>query len=303
MFEKEFEVIQRLKKEKNAIILAHYYVPDEVQMIADAVGDSYYLSKLASSSSQKTIVFCGVRFMGESAKLLSPHKKVLMPDLLADCPMAHMADSHKVKQIKESIDDCAVVTYINSTAQLKAVSDVCVTSSNAIRIIKSLPHKNIYFIPDQNLGRYVASQIPEKNFIFNEGFCPIHQAIKAQSILNKKEQHPNACVLAHPECTQEVLAISDFIGSTSALIEYAQRSECSEFIIATEGGILFELQRKCPNKQFFLATQNQVCKDMKLNTLQKVIDALTYDTHQIELSQDLYNNARQSLQTMIDLAQ
>ena len=172
--------IQQLKKEKNAVILAHYYVEDEVQDIADYIGDSYYLSRLATEVSADILVFCGVAFMGESAKVLNPGKKVLMPDITADCPMAHMADVDKIKMLRAQYEDLAVVCYINSTAELKMHSDVCVTSSNALKIVKALPNKNILFIPDDNLGRYIAFQVPEKHFVFNDGFCPIHKAITAE---------------------------------------------------------------------------------------------------------------------------
>lgn len=187
-----FEEIQALKKEKEAILLAHYYVNDEVQKIADYIGDSYYLSKLASETSAKTIVFCGVAFMGESAKILNPGKLVLLPDLNADCPMAHMTEIEKIKTLRNTYSDLAVVCYINSTAELKMHADVCVTSANAIKIIKSLPNRNIFFIPDEHLGRYAASQIPEKNFIFNDGYCPIHHAISKQQVCEAMEAHPEA---------------------------------------------------------------------------------------------------------------
>ena len=227
------EEIQKLKKEKDAIILAHYYVRPEVQDVADYIGDSFYLSKIAASAKEKTIVFCGVGFMGESAKILSPDKTVLMPAMDADCPMAHMATEEGIRKVREEYDDVAVVCYINSTAALKELSDVCVTSANAVKIVKALPNKNIFFIPDRNLAHFIAEQVPEKNFIYNEGFCIVHEFMDPEEVKAAKEAHPDALVLAHPECPQTVLKQADYIGSTSGIIKYAQESDNKEFIICT----------------------------------------------------------------------
>lgn len=242
--------ILQLKKEKNAVILAHYYVPDEVQEIADYIGDSFYLSKVATGISQKTIVFCGVSFMGESAKILNPDKVVLMPDETADCPMAHMAAVDKIKQVRSEYKDVAVVCYINSTAELKVHADVCVTSANAVKIVKALPNKNIYFIPDGNLGRYVAGKVPEKQFIFNDGFCPIHHNLTVKEVKAAKEKYPEAEFLVHPECRTDVLELANYIGSTSGIIDYATASNGKEFIIGTEKGVLYELKKKIPTRHF-----------------------------------------------------
>ena len=190
--------IKQLKQEKNAVILAHYYVHDEVQEIADYIGDSFYLSKVATKTDADTIVFCGVSFMGESTKILNPEKTVLMPDETADCPMAHMAAIDRIEELRKEYPDLAVVCYINSTAELKCHADVCVTSSNAIRIVKALPNKNIFFIPDKNLAHFIAEQVPEKNFVYNEGYCPIHEHMQIEEIKAAKAQHPSAEVLAHP---------------------------------------------------------------------------------------------------------
>ena len=215
--------IKELKREKNAVILAHYYAPAKVQEIADFVGDSFYLAKIAKQSNAEIIVFCGVRFMGESAKILNPDKKVLMPDLTADCAMAHMVKDGIIDQMKAKYNDLAVVCYINSTAELKCKSDICVTSSNAVKIVKALPNKNIFFIPDRNLGRFVAEQVPEKNIILNDGCCPIHAKITAKQVMAEKEKHPDAKLLSHPECEDEVLKLSDFIGSTADIIDFAKK--------------------------------------------------------------------------------
>ena len=217
--------IAELKKEKDAVILAHYYVMPEIQEIADYIGDSFFLSKKATELQNDKIVFCGVNFMGESAKLLNPSKHVYMPDMTADCPMAHMVTKEVVEEARAKYDDLAVVCYINSTAEIKSWSDVCVTSANAVKVVRNLPNKYILFIPDRNLAHFVAEQVPEKEFIYNEGFCPRHELMKASEIQERKEEHPEALVLVHPECNKEVVAMADYIGSTSGIINYAKNSE------------------------------------------------------------------------------
>lgn len=297
------EQILNLKKEKNAVILAHYYVADEVQELADYVGDSYYLAKIAKENPADVIVFCGVIFMGESAKLLSPEKTVLLPVADADCPMAHMASLEKIQEIKDKQDDLAVVCYINSSVALKTLSDVCVTSSNAVHIVKNLPQKNILFIPDENLGRYCQKQVPEKNFIFNDGYCPIHAIIEAKDLIAMKEKHPNAIVLAHPECKEDILNLSDFIGSTSAIIAETRNNSSNEFIIATEIGILYELKRHSPNKVFHIITEKQCCDDMKKITLNSVLEALQENKHQVEVPEVVAKRAMEPLNKMLELAE
>lgn len=295
--------IEKLKKEKNAVILAHYYVNDEVQAIADFVGDSYYLAKLATTVPEETIVFCGVLFMGESAKILNCKKTVVMPDSFADCPMAHMIDAEKIKEVRNQYDDLAVVCYVNSTAEIKALSDVCVTSSNAVKIVQMFPQKNIFFIPDSNLGRHVASLIPEKNFIFHDGFCHVHTSIKKEDVLKAKSLHPQAKVLVHPECTLDVIELSDYVGSTSGIIDYATSSEADTFIICTEGGILYELGQKNPNKKFYLAGHKQFCPSMKRITLEKVVGVLENMENPIEMDETLRLEAGKALLKMLELSQ
>lgn len=294
--------INKLKTQHNAIILAHYYVNDEIQDIADYIGDSFYLSEIATTTDAEVIVFCGVNFMGESAKLLNPKKTVLMPDLTADCAMAHMCDAGKIIELRKQYPDLAVVCYINSTAELKRNSDVCVTSANALKIVRELPNKNIFFIPDENLGRYVASMVPEKHFIFNDGFCPIHKNILEEHILEAKQQHPSARVLAHPECTPGVLNLADYIGSTTAIIQYVNTSEAEEFIIATEIGVFHQLKKNNPDKQFYPACSTQICPDMKLTTLEKIADVLEHQCNQIELPSDILSEANAPLNRMLELA-
>jgi len=294
--------IESLKKEKNAVILAHYYVPAEVQEIADYIGDSFYLSKIAKEASQDTIVFCGVSFMGESAKILSPGKLVLMPDVTADCPMAHMAQVSKIEEVRREYDDVAVVCYINSTGELKEHSDVCVTSANATKIVKALPNKNIYFIPDGNLGRYVATQVKDKHFIFNDGFCPVHAEVCKDDVRAAKEAHPGALLLVHPECRMEILEEADYIGSTSGIIDYASKSSVNEFIIGTELGVMYELEQKNPGKKFYPLVSGQICPDMKKITLEKVLKCMEEESGVVEVGEELRNSAIASLDRMLELA-
>lgn len=294
--------IRKLKAEKNAVILAHYYAPDEVQEIADYVGDSFYLAKIAKNSTADIIVFCGVYFMGESAKILNPDKKVLMPDLTADCAMAHMVPMGKIEEMRSKYEDLAVVCYINSTAALKAQSDVCVTSSNAISIVKSLPNQNIFFIPDKNLGGFVAEQVPEKNIILNDGYCPIHAAITAKEVLAEKQKHPNALVLTHPECEAEILAISDYIGSTAGIIAYALESTCEEFIICTEYGVECKLMGDNPAKKFYFPKNRPCCADMKLNTLEKLLHVLQTEENEVLVDDALREASLVPLDRMLEFA-
>lgn len=296
------ERIEQLKKEKDIVILAHYYVDGEVQEIADLVGDSYFLAKKATEVSQQNILFCGVSFMGESAKILNPGKRVIMADEFADCPMAHMVDIAKIQQVREQYPDVAVVCYVNSTAEIKAYSDVCVTSSNALRVVQSLPNKHIFFIPDNNLGRYISTLVPEKEFIFNDGFCHVHTSIHRENVEEAKKLHPNAPVLTHPECTADVLEISDFIGSTSEILDYATKSDAKEFIICTEMGIIFELEQKNPDKRFYSVGHRQFCPNMKKITLEKVVRAMEEMEPEVTMDEELRVKANAPLVKMLELA-
>ena len=294
--------IEQLKKDKNAVILAHYYAPAEVQEIADYVGDSFYLAKIAKQSKADILVFCGVYFMGESAKILNPDKKVLMPDLTADCPMAHMVADGIIDEMRKNYDDLAVVCYINSTAALKCQSDVCVTSSNAVKIVKALPNKNIFFIPDKNLGRFVAEQVNDKNIIVNDGFCPIHAKITATQLLAEKEKHPCALVLAHPECEADILALSDYIGSTADIIAYAKQSNADEFIICTEDGVNYKLITDNPGKRFYYPDPHPCCADMKLNTPESVLSVLLNEDKEVVIDDEVRTGALLPLEKMLELA-
>lgn len=294
--------ILKLKKEKNAVILTHYYAPEEAQQVADFVGDSFYLAKKAKETGADIILFCGVRFMGESAKILNPEKKVLMPDPSADCPMAHMVAEGKIQQMRKAYSDLSVVCYINSTAELKCLSDVCVTSSNAVKIVKSLKSKNIFFIPDKNLGAFVAKQVPEKNLILNDGFCPIHADLTAAQVLKAKGKHPEALILTHPECENEVLSVSDFIGSTAEIIDYAKNSSSAEFIICTERGVEHKLFSDNPDKKFFFPEPCPCCADMKANTAQAILETLEAENNEIILDDEICKKAIIPLNKMLELA-
>lgn len=294
--------IMKLKKEKNAVILAHYYVDEDVQEVADYVGDSFYLSKVATKVDQDIIVFAGVEFMGESAKILNPGKKVLMPEPGADCPMAHMATKEEILKLREQYDDLAVVCYINSTAELKTYSDVCVTSSNAVKIVKNLPNKNIFFIPDRNLGSFVAKQVPEKNIILNNGFCPRHVAITKDMVIEAKKNHPDAKFAAHPECTADVLEMADYVGSTSGIIDYVVDTDCDEFIIGTVDGVFGEIKKKAPDKKLYTLKPDQVCVNMKMVTLDKVLDVLEEEKNEVFVEEELAKKAMKPLTRMLELA-
>lgn len=289
---------------KDALVLAHYYVPEEVQNMADFVGDSYALARKAKESDKSVIVFCGVSFMGESAKILCPEKTVYLPEPDAHCSMADMADEGEIARMRREVPDLAVVTYINSSARLKACSDVIVTSSNAQKIVSALPQKNIYFIPDCNLGRYVAAHDKSgKNFYFGQGYCCVHTATAAREVLLAKEAHPEALFLAHPECTADVCALADFVGSTAGIISFAEKSDKKEFIIGTEAGVLYELKRRCPGKRFYLPREDFVCPDMKKITPEKVYAALAGEIPPVEVEEGLRERAARALERMMELAQ
>lgn len=299
--------IKKLKAERDAVILAHYYVAAEVQAVADYVGDSFYLAKLAKSLPQQTIVLCGVEFMGESAKLLNPEKTVLLPEPCADCPMAHMVKRETVDAARaEYGDDLAVVCYVNSTVEIKSWSDVCVTSSNAVKIVSELPQHNILFIPDQNLGRYVAEQVPDKNVLLNKGYCPRHHIITPEQIIDSEEAHPDALVLAHPECKADVLAEADYIGSTAGIIKYAEESDANEFIIVTVAGVLYELERRCKGtgKKFFFPATRPTCINMDMITLEKLVRCLETGEGEVEINvtPEAADQAKLTLDRMLEYA-
>ena len=290
--------IQKLKKDKNAIILAHYYQIPEIQDIADYVGDSYYLSKIAKDCKENIIVFCGVKFMAESAKILSPDKMVLLPILEAGCPMADMATQEDVIALKAKHPDAAVVCYVNSSAEVKAVSDVCCTSSNAIDIIKNIKEKEIIFLPDKNLGNYIQQQVPDKKIILWDGYCPVHNNITKEEILKYKSKYQGIKVLVHPEADMSVLEYADFIGSTGQLIKYATEDHSKDYLIVTEEGVLHQLKLENPDKNFFTPYGSLVCADMKKTTLKDVYESLLYLKYEINLNADLREKAYNSMINM-----
>lgn len=295
------EEIQHWKKKRNAVILAHYYVSEAVQELADYVGDSFYLSKIAVGLKETTIVFCGVSFMGESAKILNPHKTVLMPDATADCAMAHMAAPETIQAMREKYEDLAVVCYINSTAELKRHSDVCVTSANAVQIVRSLPNHYIFFIPDRNLARFVAQQVPEKHIVLNEGYCPIHEQIALQQVQDLKKVHPSAKILVHPECPQAVCDLADYIGSTSGIIAYATANPAEEFIVCTEIGVDHELKKRNPGKKFYFPKTEPVCHDMKSITPEKILQVLKTGENKVSVDESLRESSKKPLEMMLEL--
>ncbi|MBE6798214.1 MAG: quinolinate synthase NadA [Ruminococcaceae bacterium] len=262
--------ILRIKKEQNTCILAHAYQAREIIEIADFVGDSFGLSVEASKTDAKTVIMCGVRFMAETVKILSPDKKVILSAPNAGCPMAEQIRPEEVMKLKKQYPDAKVVAYINTTSELKTVCDVCVTSASALKIVESLPEKNILFIPDINLGTYIADKLPEKNVIRINGGCPYHSSVTRDEALAVKAAHPAAKLLVHPECRKEIVELADFIGSTTAIIKYAKESDAKEFIIGTELSIAEYLQYELPEKRFYPLSAKLVCSEMKLTTLPDV---------------------------------
>lgn len=300
-----FDEAMKLKEQKNAAVVAHYYVSPEVQEVADFVGDSFKLAKIAGELESEIVVFCGVRFMGESAKLLCPRKRILLPEPQADCPMAHMASRALVNGARSAFGkDLAVVCYVNSTAEVKAWSDVCVTSSNALAIVSALPQRHILFIPDKNLGAHLADSLPEKHFVFGEGCCPVHEGIEVRAILDLMERYPQAFVLAHPECSRSVRQLADCLGSTSALIEAAVASETDACIIATAAGVEHQMSllARGKAKRFLLPEPVPVCADMRKVTLERVVECLRSESGEVYVPDDLAERARRPLQRMMDLA-
>lgn len=294
--------INRLKIEKRALILAHNYQIPEIQDIADYVGDSLGLSRKASETDANIIVFCGVHFMAESAKILSPNKKVILPVADAGCPMADMIDAEQLRSFKEEHNYASVVCYVNSSAEVKAESDVCVTSSNALKIIKSLESKKILFVPDQNLGNYVSKRIPEKEIIPWDGFCITHHRVRHNEIDMVRKHRGETKILVHPECNPSVVDKADFVGSTSEIIGYVKKSNDKEFIIGTEMGILHTLRKQNPHKKFYLLSPSLVCYNMKKTSLEDVYKALRDEEEEINVNKEVMVKAHRALKRMLDLS-
>jgi quinolinate synthase len=293
--------IVKLKTEKDAIILAHNYQIDEIQDIADFVGDSLQLSIKASKIKNKIIAFCGVHFMAETAKIISPERKVLLPDKYSGCPMADMITDKQLANLKKEHPGAVVVCYVNTSARVKALSDICCTSSNAVKIVNSIPDdKQIIFIPDKYLGSYVQSQTGRKMILWN-GFCPTHARIDAKTIMALKKEHLSAFVLVHPECTPDVIEIADRVASTGGMLSFVKQSDKKEFIIGTEIGLIHRLKKENPDKVFYPASGHAICPNMKLINLEKLLWSLEEEQFEIKLPQDVINKARSAIDNMLAL--
>ena len=293
--------IKKLKKDMNAVILAHSYQRAEIQDLADFVGDSLGLCIEASKTDAETIVFCGVHFMAESAKLLNPEKLVLLPEKFAGCPLANMVSPQRLRKLKDEHPDAAVITYINSTAAVKAETDICCTSSNAVKVVNSVPEgREILFVPDKNLGRWVMEKTG-RDMILWQGYCPTHHLVIPEHIEEMKKKHPGALVLVHPECSKEVADTADFVGSTEQIVKYSTGSPARSFIIGTEEGILHRLKKFNPDKEFYLASEIMVCANMKLITLESVLRSMERKETVIELSPELMEKAKRPIERMLAL--
>jgi quinolinate synthase len=295
------EKIKQLKKERDAVILAHNYQRGEIQDIADFVGDSLDLSRKAARVDAEVIVFCGVHFMAESAAILSPEKTVLLPDPQAGCPMADMITPEDLRAEKIKYPNAKVVCYVNSSAGIKAESDICCTSTNAIDVVRSLGDSRILFVPDEHLGRYVASQTGA-DIIFWKGYCPTHLRVEPEDIIEARRKHPNAKCVVHPECSLEVIMLADEALSTGGIIRYVEETKAEEIIVGTELGLAYRLQKEHPNKRFYLASKKLICPNMKLTTLDKVADALEKMQYQVTVDEQIRNRAKISLDRMLQLS-
>ncbi len=297
--------IKELKREKNAIVLTHCYQNIEIDEVSDFVGDSLYLSKMAAQTNADIIVFAGVYFMAQSAKLLSPNKKVLLPNLNSGCMMADMINVENLKSFKDRNPNIPVVCYINSTAEVKANCDVCCTSSNAIEVVKNLNSDKVLFVPDNFLGKYVQHKLPNIEIITFNGYCPIHQRIRLEEIERARKNYPNAMILTHPECNQEVAKRSDFIGSTKEIMEYVKKSDKKQFVIATEKGVVDRLNRDSKkegwNKEFILIDENIICPDMKKNSLDSIYNTLLKEENVIEIDLDVAKKATKCIEKMFEI--
>ncbi len=294
------EKIEELKLEHNAIILAHNYQPPIIQEIADYVGDSLGLARKAAQTDARVVVFCGVHFMTETVYILSPDKIVLLPDLSAGCPLADMADAESVLRLKEEHPDAVVVSYVNTTASVKAVSDYCCTSANAIKVVSAVDSRKVIFVPDRNLAAYVSSVV-DKEIIPFPGFCPVHEEIRASQVQFVLEEHPHAEVIAHPECTPEVISMANHVRSTSGMVEAAISSSADEFVVATEEGMLYPLNKNVPGKRFFAPAGEHICADMKKITLTKVLNALRSLEPRIVVPEEIRVKALASVERMLAL--
>lgn len=296
------EEILRLKKENDICILVHAYQSHDIWEVADYVGDSYGLSVQAAKEPQKTILMCGVRFMAETVKILSPEKKVILSNPQAGCPMAEQLDVEKLAELKKQYPDHTVVAYVNTTSELKTLCDVCVTSSSAVQVINNIENDNILFVPDQNLGSWVAKKVPEKNIQLVNGCCPVHASVTAEAVAEAKALHPEALLLVHPESLPEVTDQADYAGSTTGIMNFAKESDAKEFIIGTELSIVQHLQFDCPDKKFYPLSKKCICNDMKLTTLADVYQCVKgMAGEEIELSDHVMKESRRCIDAMIEM--
>jgi len=291
--------IRKLAKERNALILAHNYQRDEIQALADITGDSLGLSMEAARAEHDVIVFCGVHFMAESAAILAPEKTVLLPRADAGCPMADMIDAEGLRKMKAEHPQATVVTYVNSTAEVKAETDICCTSANAIKVVESLEADEIIFTPDRNLGRYVAGKVPGKTFHYWEGFCPTHDRLQVADVERAMQEHPDALFVAHPECPPEILALADHVCSTSGMYDFCHSDKSKKYIIGTEAGILYRLRKDNPDKEFILPSGSLICPNMKLTALEDVLRCLQTLSPQVTVTADVRQRAQAALDRML----
>ena len=297
------EAIIALKKEKDVCILAHAYQTQDILEVADFIGDSFGLSQQAQTVPQQNLLMCGVRFMAETAKILSPDKTVILAHPDAGCPMAEQLTVEELKEIKAQYPKAAVVAYINTTSELKTECDVCVTSASALNIVKNLPNEEILFIPDCNLGSWIEKQVPEKKFHFIKGGCPVHMRITPEDIENARAAHPGAPILVHPECKKEVTALADYAGSTTGIVKYAANSDCKEFIIGTDTSIVQHLQFEHPDKKFYALSKDCICHDMKLTTLVDVYNCIIGEAgEEITLSDETREKAKKCIDAMLEMS-
>ena len=296
------ERIRVLKEKKNAIILAHSYQNIEIDEVADFVGDSLYLSQKAQETTANIIIFAGVYFMAQTAKIISPSKKVLLPNLNAGCLMADMINLHQMVDFKKNHPNITVVCYINSTAEVKSECDICCTSSNALQIVKSLNAPKVLFVPDSNLGKYVESKLDGVEIITYNGCCPVHNNVTEQDILNAHKKYPNAKILIHPECKPTVSALGDYIGSTSGIIDFVKNSNDNQFIIVTEKGVADRLKRDYPNKEFILISNNMLCESMKLTTLEEILYSLENEVNEITLDETVRKRSANCIERMLKVS-
>jgi len=296
------EKILELKKEKNAVILAHYYVDGDIQDVADFVGDSLELARKAKEVKSDIIVFCGVYFMAETAKILNPERKVLLPYYKAGCLMADMAIAEEIEEFKRKNPEYAVVTYVNSSADVKAVSDICCTSANAVKVIESLDAEKILFVPDKNLGSYVAEKVKDKEIVCWSGYCPVHQKLTLEEALKRKEEHKDAVFVVHPECTKEVRDIADFVGSTSKIVKFIKETSTKKVIVGTEKGIIYQLKKLRPDIEFIPAYSEFTCDQMKMNTLERLLKALEKEQFEVTVPEDIAERARVAIERMLEVS-